>query len=238
MLTSLALVTIALTVLVGCSDDDDPTGPNAGDARLRAVHLSPDAPAVDIFLNDKSPAAIQGLAFPNGTGFATLQAATYDIAIAASGDTPAEAVLRVEGLELSRDVDFTAVAYDRVASLKALALVDSLNNVPSGLIRVRAIHTASGVGQVDIWNVPTSGAPVLLYRDVDFGEVGRYLQLPAAAYRLGFDVNNDAVPDLLFSIPALASGTVANVFAVAGSGGGVFLIVQFGDGTTARIDPI
>jgi hypothetical protein len=128
------------------------------------------------------------------------------------------------------------VAYSPVASISALLLTDNLSTPPAGQIRVRAIHTASAVGQVDIWNIPTGGAPALLYENVDFGAVGGYLAIPAGAYTLGFDVDNDAVPDLTFTTPALAAGTVANIFAVS-QGANVYLLAQLQNSQVAQINP-
>jgi hypothetical protein len=91
------------------------------------------------------------------------------------------------------------------------------------------------VGQVDIWNIPATGAPSPLYTDVDYGVAGGAMDLPAGAYTIGFDVDNDANPDVVFDLPSLPAGTVANVFAVS-EGSTVFLIAQLQDGTVARID--
>jgi hypothetical protein len=90
---------------------------------------------------------------------------------------------------------------------------------------------------VDLWNVPVSGEPTALWTDVDFGGAGAALDLPAGAYTLGVDVDDDASPDLLFELPELPAGTFANVFAVNDEAGEVFLLVQLRDGSTARIDP-
>jgi uncharacterized protein (DUF2141 family) len=216
----------------------DPGGdiPTPAKARLRAIHLSPDAPAVDIFANGGATAAVTNLVFPAGTGYLELDAGTYTFDVAPKDAGVGASVLQVKDLPLESGKSYTAVAYDAVASIKALALVDDYAGLEAGKIRVRAIHAAAGVGQVDIWNIPAMGDPAALYTDVDFGAVGAYLDLPAGAYTLGIDVDNDGTPDLTFTTPALAAGTVANVFAVK-QASAVFLLAQFADGTTARIDP-
>ena len=240
---SMLPVLLALPLLLGvaaCSDDDDDSGtkPMIGETSLRALHLSPDAPAVDIFLNNGGTAAVSDLSFQEGTPYLAIPEGTYEIDIAASGSTANDAVLSVSGLDLMEDSYYTAVAYNTLNGIAALALVDDYMGLTAGKIRVRAIHTAAGVGQVDIWNVTDPGSPAALYPDFDFGDVGAYLDLPVAAYTLGFDVNNDAVPDLSFAIPALPEGTVANVFAVRASNGDVFLLAQVQSGATVRIDPL
>jgi hypothetical protein len=72
---------------------------------------------------------------------------------------------------------------------------------------------------------------------VNFRDIGEYLILPAVAYTLGFDVDNDAVPDLTFSTPAIPAGSIVNIFAV-NQVADVFLLAQFQDGTVAQIDPL
>lgn len=212
----------------------DPRGPTAF---LRVLHLSPDAPAVDVFANRGNTPLVSELAFPDGTGYLAVRAASYDIDVSASGTSAAQAVLSVNDLALEAGKFYTAVALDEVANLTALPLVDSYAGLGTGKIRVRAIHAAPGVGQVDIWNVPSTGAPAALWTNVNFGAAGAALDLDAGAYTIGVDVNNDAIPDLAFALPALDPGAAVNVFATNDDAGDVFLIAQLRDGTTARIDP-
>ncbi|UCE02118.1 MAG: DUF4397 domain-containing protein [Candidatus Latescibacterota bacterium] len=238
----MALTAIALTsifVVAGCGDDEaeNPMLPNdPGQAKLRVLHLSPDAPGVDVFLNSASTPVVSNLEFQSGTAYVLVDAGSYRIDIAAHGDAIDQAVLTVPSLALDADRSYTAVAYNSLFQIAPLALVDELEGLASDKIRVRAIHTAVGIGQVDIWNIPSSGAPSILYEDVDFSAVGPYFDLPAGAYTLGFDVNNDATPDVVFSLPALPGGTIANVFAVTDQSGTPFLLAQLQDGSVARID--
>jgi len=232
-----ALVALAATGS-GCSDDDEnPVTPTSLQANLRVVHLSPDAPDVDVYLNGGSTPAVSDLAFNEGTSFLKVDAGTYDVAVAPANTGVGSAVLSVDGVKLDDKTRYTAVAFAPVSSIDALLLTDDLSTPPTGQIRVRAIHTASAVGQVDIWNVPSTGTPTPLYQDVDFGVAGGYLTIPAGAYTLGFDVDNDASPDVTFTTPALAAGTVANIFAVSDSGGNVYLLAQLQNSQIVRIDP-
>ena len=47
----LTLLLAAGALTAACSDDDDNTGPE-GEARVRVVHAYPDAPDVDVLLDD------------------------------------------------------------------------------------------------------------------------------------------------------------------------------------------
>jgi hypothetical protein len=213
---------------------DPRNGPEPG--MLRCIHLSATAPAVDVFVDSTTPALIENLTFENSSNYLNVEPGTYTLNVAPAGSGPGASVLDIPGVSIVAGVSYTAVAFDELASIQAMLLEDDYENLTQGEIRVRAIHTAPAVGQVDIWNIPDQGNPTLLYEDVDFGVAGPYLDLPAGAYTLGFDVDNDTTPDLAFVLPSLDAGTVANVFAVSDAMG-PYLVVQFADSTTALVNP-
>jgi hypothetical protein len=218
----------------GCGDDD--TEVSKDKAYLRVLHLSPDAPGVDVYANGTSK-VVNNLMFLEGTSYLEVEAGTYDFNITATGSPASQSVLDIDALVLSKDTYYTAVAFDALGSIKAMPLVDDYDGLDSGNIRVRAIHAAEAVGQVDIWVIPETGNPSILYENVDFGVAGDYLDLPAAAYTLGFDLDDDATPDVIFDVPALAAGTIANVFAVNDSNGAVTLQAQVESGSMVQITP-
>lgn len=233
---STLVLALGIVMLSGCSDDAD-SKPMAeeGKASLRVVHLSPDAPQVDIFVNGMDK-AVEALPFAAGTGYLNIDEGMYDFSVAPNGGMVADSVLDINDITLSKGTFYTAVAYGMLSNISALALVDDYSDLDPGLIRVRAVHTADGVGEVDIWNIPEAGDSGLLYENVGYGVAGDYIDLPEGAYTIGFDVNNDAMPDLTFRLPALPAGTVANVFAVKDTSG-VYLIAQMQDGGIATISP-
>ena len=94
-------------------------------------------------------------------------------------------------------------------------------------------HAAPDVPQVDIWEI--TGEPVLLLENVDFG-VSATLDVPSSALELGFDVDDDGVPDVTFSVPDLGGDQQVNVFASNEVMGAPFLLAHLPDGATARVD--
>jgi hypothetical protein len=157
-------------------------------------------------------------------------ASTYDVQLTSPGGDPASPLAEFTDIT-APPADLTAVAWiDGTAQL--LALVDDMSAPEAGKFRVRAVHIANGVNQVDIWE-RTGPAP--LWVDLDRGASGDYLELDAGAYQIGFDVDNDQQTDIDFDLPSIGAGEVLNVFAI-NDGGTVFLLAQFMDGTTARID--
>jgi hypothetical protein len=203
-------------------------------ARLRAVHLSPNAPNVDVFLN--GAAAITDLAFANATGYAELDAGLFDVDVAPAAAGIGASVLSVGGLELLSAQSYSAVAFGALPNIKALALADDYSPVAPGKIRVRAAHTADGVGQVDILAVGATNS--IIYDDVDFGSVASYIEIDAAAITLGLDLDDDLNPELTFDIPALPVGTVATIFAVLDDTGPFLFAVTEDASVAIRPTPI
>ena len=95
---------------------------------LRALHLSPDAPPVDIFVNDGTPAAVTNLAFTQGTGFVPVPAGTVNVKVSASPGALNAAVLDVD-LPIAAGDSVSAVAFDSLSGIQALALYDDTDNI-------------------------------------------------------------------------------------------------------------
>ncbi|BAW02897.1 hypothetical protein TTMY_2536 [Thermus thermophilus] len=86
--------------------------PRAGYARIRVVHASPDAPAVDVAVKG-GPVLFAGLPFPQASPYLSVAAGTYDLEVRAAGtDTVA---LSLPGVELEPGKVYTVFA---VGSLK------------------------------------------------------------------------------------------------------------------------
>jgi hypothetical protein len=214
------------------------------DASIRAIHLSPDAPAVDVYVGSEWVYRSVGpdLSFGEASEFYP-SLPGYDLLTVASQGTPAEellfddpAILQLDDLNLPAGC-YTTVVYDRLASIDVLVLEDDYSPIREGTIRVRAVHAAPSVGQVDLYDVSDAAAPTLLEEDLDFGTAGTALDLPAVAFSLGLDVDDDGVSDLVFDVPALAEGSVVNAFATEDDTGDIAVIAQLDNGATARIDP-
>lgn len=247
---SIAALLFLPLALVGCDGDDgetddteevvddtgtDDTGEEVADqGQIRVIHMSPDAPAVDIFVDGIDDPVVTGLEFPDNSPYLDLDVGTYNFRVAVSGSPASEAVLSFEGVEITKGAKITAGAFDNVAALQGFALVDDAEGLASTDIRVTVMHAAPAVGEVDIWEI--SGEPTPLLEDVPFGASATLPDLASQAYVIGVDVNDDAAPDLTWDIPALPGGTQVNLYA-ANQGEAVFLVAQLPEGATLRLDP-
>jgi hypothetical protein len=215
-----------------------PTGAvrlDASQQQLRVVHLSPDAPAVQPLFAGAAPEEFGKIEFPASTDYTNISVPAGKLDITTDG-TVGTSVLGAD-LTFEEGSSYTAVALGRVAGLSALFFKDDRTGLDGGNIRVRAIHGAPDVGQVDIYSLNADGTSTSILSDIDFGTAAEPLDLPAGAYTIGVDVDDDTTPDLYFALPDLPGGTLANVYVTQEDGGAVFALAQLDGATTARIDP-
>lgn len=88
----------------------------SGRALVRVVHLSPDAPAVDV-APDGAAALISNLAFPDATDYAALDPATYDLEVRLAGTMTV--ALDLDPLELEAGKAYSVFAIGSAAQQPA-----------------------------------------------------------------------------------------------------------------------
>jgi hypothetical protein len=184
----------------------------AGPARVRVVHASPDAPAVDVWVND-AIIAFSNAPFKGITDYAELDAGTYNVKVVPTG--AAEPVVIEADLDLAADTDYTVVAVGQLAAIEPLVLVDNNSMPAAGKAHVRFVHASPDAPAVDI---AVAGGPVL-FSNVPFKGVGDYLPVDAGTYDL--EVRLAGTDTVALSVPgvALADQTVYTIFAMGLAGG-------------------
>lgn len=177
-----------------------------GQARARVVHASPDAPAVDVWVNDSI--AFSNAPFKGITQYAALDPGTYNVKVVPTGAT--EPVVIEADLDLAADTDYTVVAVNVLESIEPLVLVDNNTAPAAGKAHVRFVHASPDAPSVD---VAVAGGPVL-FSNVAFKGVGDYLPVDAGTYDL--EVRLAGTETVALSVPgvALEDQTVYTVFAM------------------------
>jgi hypothetical protein len=87
---------------------DDLTPPAAGKAHVRFVHLSPNAPAVDVAVADGGPVVFGNKSFKDYTPFTPLPAGTYELEVRLAGTSTV--VLPLPGIKLEAGKIYTVFA--------------------------------------------------------------------------------------------------------------------------------
>lgn len=79
---------------------------NEEEAKVRIIHLSPDAPEIDVYSLD-TPLA-RGLSFPEASGYEPLAEGSYSVDIRPAGQE--KAVFNIPNLELKKGESYTVIA--------------------------------------------------------------------------------------------------------------------------------
>jgi LPXTG-motif cell wall-anchored protein len=185
---------------------------DAHEARVRVVHASPDAPAVDVWVNGS--VAFSNAPFKGITDYAKLEPGTYSVQVTPTGAT--EPVVIDANLELATKTDYTVVAVGELASIEPLVLVDNNSAPAAGKAHVRFVHASPNAPAVDI--AVANGGPVL-FSNVPFKGTGDYLPVDAGTYDLEARVAGSETVALSVPGVALADGTVYTIFAMGLAGG-------------------
>jgi hypothetical protein len=180
----------------------------AEEAKIRVAHLSPDAPKVDVYVNDEPVDTLQGVPYGTVSPYLPLPAGSQNVKVYATGDTSDPLI--------DTDVDFregtvytvAAVGLVENGSLKAQVYEDD-NSLPAeGEAKVRAIHAAPDVPSVDI--APQNGDD--LFTNLGFPNATKYAEVPAGTYPLEARARGSG--ELVFTVDvALSAGTVYTAFA-------------------------
>ena len=155
---------------------DAPEGNNGG-ARVRVLHASPDAPAVDVWVNGGK--VFSDIEFEEGTMFVEVPAGTYNVQVVPAGLT--EPVVIEADLDLMAAIDYTVVATDVLANITPVILTADGSTPADGNGWVRFLHASPDAPAVDI--AVADGGPVLI-PNVAFQDAAAYLPVPAGTYDL------------------------------------------------------
>jgi hypothetical protein len=211
-----------MVFVVGCSDDDSPAAPDTGSgAQLRVVHGSPDAPAVDIYVEGVAAPLITDLSYGETSAYLDVDPATYNIQIRPAG-APAGSVPVFEtgDLPIPADVKITALAAGLIGgapgssqAFRVIPLVEDFDAAGVGNAIVRILHASADAPTVAI-DVGNDGTPEILNfeRYDDSGAAG--VALPAGEnLQIAIWAGSPLERVTVFTTPELPEG--AELFVIA-----------------------
>ena len=213
----LTLLLAASALTAACSDDDNDTGPE-GQARVRVVHASPDAPAVDVLVDDA--AALSNVDYLTASDYVELADGAHNVKVNAAGTSTT--VIDAD-VDLADGTDYTVIASGLLETIQPIVLEDDNSTPAAGTARVRAIHGAPSAPAVDVY-VTAPGAdleaasPAL--SNVAFGDVADYLEVPAGDYQVRVTPAGTKTAVIDSGALTLTSGQVRTAIAVDAPGGG------------------
>lgn len=216
--TTIALALLAVTALTACDDDDDELTAPGTTAQLRVVHASPDAPNVDVLVDNAS--VLTNVAYKTASNYLPVTSGSRNLKVRAAGSTT---VVIDQNAALAQGTYYTVLATGRVASIAPIVLTDDQTNPASGNVRVRLVHASPTAGNVDIYvTTPTAdiatASPTV--PNVAFRAVSNYLEVPAGTYRVRITPVGTKTVAIDVNNVALAAGQVRTAVAVDAPGGG------------------
>ncbi len=167
-------------------------------ATINVVHASPDAPAVDVYLNGQL--AVKALDYRKNTGNVELDAGDYKVELRAAGAAATSAAVYTATVSLAKDSRTLVVAEGRLADAAGSATAFRLTTLPFGTkdtaaVQVRLLHGSPSAPMVDL----AAGSSTLI-NDVKFGEASAFAKVSAdLAPKTALGVRpGDAAIDLAF----------------------------------------
>ncbi|WP_435178137.1 DUF4397 domain-containing protein [Halorussus sp. AFM4] len=189
--TPTRIVAVGLAVLVvaglaagpaaSLADRDPATLQDPENAQVRVAHVSPDAPAVNVVVDNET--VVRNLEYGDVTPYLDLREGTHQVSVvtAENETTVLEQQVSVEANERYTLVAAGEVGENATEEFRLVALQDA-RRAPNGTnASVRLVHVAPGAGPVDV-TVNRTGD--VLYDNVTFGNASEYVTVPSGVYTL------------------------------------------------------
>jgi hypothetical protein len=211
-LTGLFMISLIVT---SCDKDDDD---DMEQAQVMVVHASPNAPAVDVRINNA--VALSAVAYPTNSAYTAVNAGATNIKVSPTGTTT---YVIDANVNLAANTNYSVFAVDSVSKIKAAVVTDNLAAPAAGKAHVRFFHFSANAPAVDI---AVTGGPVL-FSNRSFNDqagntsLANFTPVDAATYNL--QVRLAGTSTVVLSVPnvALTAGKIYTVFAkgfVTGTG--------------------
>ena len=181
-----------------------------GDALVRIAHFSPDAPAVDVYVDAKKVS--NNVAYEKASNYLALPAGSHVVEIRATGTAPDSAPAVKASVDVAAGKAYTVAAVGKLANIQAKVYTDDNTPPPAGKVKLRVLHNAPDVPAIDV--AVKGGATVV--SKLSFPEASAYLPLDPGTYDLEVRAAGTTTV-LLASTVVLQPGGVYTVAAIGGA---------------------
>ena len=194
-------------------EEDEGEFGEPGQALIRVIHTSPDAPALDLYAGDRIVAS--GLVQGDVTGFLPVPAGEMALRFVPTGGSIETAIVETR-FDLVDGAVYEVVALGQLREIDGrIYEIDRTRFEEPGKARIRFLHFSPDAAEVDV----VLGEEELLFDGADFADATGYVEIPAGQHTI----------NLKASDPALASsaGPMETVNLEA-KDGGVYDILAIG----------
>jgi len=152
----------------------------ADTSKVRVLHASPDAPAVDVYLDDAIVGPLTNVPFGVISGYLDIPSGDHNIKVYATGDTTTPVI--DADVTVAAGKAYTIAATDAVAAITAQVLVDA-PSASCDTAQVRVVHFSADAPAVDVATAGAAPADAIV-KNLSYPDATGYLDLPAGSYDL------------------------------------------------------
>jgi hypothetical protein len=201
-------------------------------AMVRVLHASPDAPAVDVYLDNVKVDALTNVPFGTISGYLGIPASAHNVKVYATGTTTGAVI--DANVTVASGSHYTIAATNAVASIKAQVIEDQPAPDCEGA-QVRVIHLSADAPAVDVATAGAAPADAIV-KGLAYPNATGYLSLPAGSYDLEVRLAGTTTVALPLPGVAVQACNSYSVFAVGSAatpavGGKALQVVVAVDGT-------
>lgn len=218
------------------------------DGLLRLAHLSPDTPAVDVYVDSvvvpSAGITLEGVDYGTISEYQDVPTGSYTVSMREAGASPDTPPVLSTTVEVTGETARTVAGVGNFADLGLEIIDDSLDLPPTGQARVRVLAGASNAETLDI-ALPGSTTVV---DDLAFAATSEYVDVPAGSTTLQVAAGDESPVGLPVAMDA---GAVYSLLVLNDESGGLTVTpvldaaspgvvpaggVETGAGGTARTD--
>lgn len=174
---------------------------------VRIVHASPDASAVDIYLNDEQ--VVSGIVFADATDYLSVPEGSNSVEIYETGTKGEKDSLISASVNVQGGMAYTIVAANALQNLELEVLKDDME-VTDGKAKIRVSHFSSDAPAV---NVGLQGGDVL-FNNLTFKQTSDYKELEPNIYDLAIATADGQQQILDLSDTELKGNTIYHVLTI------------------------
>ncbi|MGM0921506.1 MAG: DUF4397 domain-containing protein [Bacillota bacterium] len=176
-----------------------------GMSRVRVIHASPDAPAVDIYINGKL--TLQNVKYKEISDYLEFPAGQYRVDLYAAGTTNRPVL--TDMYMLLPGITYTIAAAGNLSALRLIPFVDR-TFVPAGEASVKFVHLSPDAPAVDL--AVKNGD--ILFKNVPFLEATKNIKV--APERVDLEVRIAGTDKVVLTVPKVQfkADTAYSIFAV------------------------
>lgn len=210
----------------------------ADTAMVRVLHASPDAPAVDVYLDDAKVDALTNVPFGTISGYLDIPAGDHNVKVYATGTTTGPVI--DADVTVAAGQAYTIAATDAVASISAQVIEDS-PSASCDTAQVRVVHFSADAPAVDVATAGAAPADAVV-KNLSYPSPTGYLALPGDSYDLEVRLAGTTTVALALPGVTIEDCMSYSVFAIGSAadpavGGNALQVAVAVDATTTKTLP-